>query len=349
MFGLALMIMGLLLAEFTSPTPAFAQTKPEPSTPQRFERTELRMGSPARVVLYAPNDDVAESAFDAAFARLQEFNSIFSDYDAESETMRLCRASPAGQPRAVSADLLDVLQKSQQLSEESQGAFDVTVGPLTKLWRRARRQRQLPSAALLDDAKAASGYRKISIDAEARTVALARTGMQLDFGGIAKGAAAEAALTAVQRLGVSSALVGVAGDIAVSEPPPGQAGWKIGIAPLAASDGPPSRFVSLVRQSISTSGDAHQFVEIDGTRYSHIVDPRTGIGLTRSASVTVIAPHGWEADGLATALSVLGPAAGLPLIERREAAAALFVLATETEPEVVASKRFEQWVIPAPK
>jgi thiamine biosynthesis lipoprotein len=148
--------------------------------------------------------------------------------------------------------------------------------------------------------------------------------MRLDLGGIAKGFATDEALAALARNGIDRAMVNASGDMSLGAPPPGSEGWKIGIAPLDA-DEPPSRFLRLERCGVATSGDLWQFVEINGRRYSHILDPRTGMGLTERSSVTVVAPDGITADSLASAVSVLGPDRGLLLAEETEGASALVV------------------------
>src|SRR5437667_11520757 len=142
--------------------------------------------------------------------------------------------------------------------------------------------------------------------------------MQLDLGGIGKGYAADAALAVLKRHGIHSALVAAGGDIAVSSAPPGQPGWRIAIAPLephlGAERGPEIQNLLLCNAAVSTSGDAAQHVEDGGIRYSHIIDPNTGLALTGRSSVTVVARNCTASDGLATAVSVLGPARGLELI-----------------------------------
>ena len=144
---------------------------------------------------------------------------------------------------------------------------------------------------------------------------LIASGMRLDLGAIAKGYALDEALAVLENQGTPRALVSGGGDMVVGEAPPGEPGWKVAVAPLDVSEAPPSRTVWLRRASLCTSGDVFQHVEIDGVRYSHIVDPRTGIGLTDHSLVTVIAPRGITADALSTAASVLGPSAGIRLVE----------------------------------
>jgi thiamine biosynthesis lipoprotein len=193
----------------------------------------------------------------------------------------------------------------------------------------------------LQAALAAVGYQHLRLNAEERTAELVKSNMRLDLGGIAKGFAGDEALTAMAKLGVTRALVNGGGGLSLGEAPPGENGWKVGVAPLGA-DAEPSRVLLLANCGIATSGDAWQYVEIGGVRYSHIVDPRTGLGLTTRSSVTVVAPSGTVADGLATAASVLGPEKGLKLIEETPGAAALFVWLENDNVKTVETNRFRE-------
>jgi thiamine biosynthesis lipoprotein len=209
-----------------------------------------------------------------------------------------------------------------------------------QLWRRARRTGELPAAQQLARARGLTGYRKLHLDGQARSVRLERIGMRLDLGGIAKGFAADEAIAVLKRHGINSALVAAGGDIAVSGPPPGAAGWLIAIAPPGSSERPPRQHLLLRAAAVSTSGDAEQYVEVSGVRYSHVVDPRTGLGVVGHSSVTVVAPDGTTSDALATAASVLGPGRGLKLIDSTEGAAALFIQATGQGSQSFESKRW---------
>jgi len=183
------------------------------------------------------------------------------------------------------------------------------------------------------------GYQKLKLDPSRRTARLLVPGMRLDLGGIAADYAVDQAMAVLRRHGIHRALIDASGDILAASPPPGQEGWKIGIAPLDAA-GPPSRYLGLHDQAVTTSGDAFQHVVFDAQRYSHIVDPATGLGLTDQSSVTVIAADCISADSLATAVCVLGPEKGLRLIEQTEHAAALIVRNRSGKVETVESRRF---------
>jgi thiamine biosynthesis lipoprotein len=308
--------------------------------PTRHVFTELHMGTRFQITLYAPDESTAGAAARAAFARVAALDGIMSDYRATSELMQLCQKA-GGPPVRVSDELLFVLTRAQEVSRRSEGAFDVTVGPVVRLWRKARKTHELPDPQELARARALVGHDKMKLDAKAHTVQLLQAGMQLDLGGIAKGYAADEALAVLQKHGIPRALVAAGGDIAASGPPPDAAGWTVGIAPLEDPAGKPTRYLVLHDAAVSTSGDAAQHVEIGGKRYSHIVDPRTGIGLIGRSSVTVVARRGIDSDSLTKVVSVLGPERGLAIIDATDGAAALVLRKTDKGVETFRSKRFD--------
>ena len=282
---------------------------------ERFEYSEVAMGGRARIALYAADEASAQNAAREAFARIAYLEDVMSDYRQTSEVSRLC-ASPAGEPVKVSPEMLFILSKSRELARRSGGAFDVTVGPVVQLWRSARKSGVLPAGEQIAAAKNLVGWQKIALDADAGTVTLRASGMRLDFGGIAKGYACDEAMRVLKQSGIKSALVEMGGDMVVSSPPPGTKGWEIKISgqPSASTvHRSPFTVHRLADCAISSSGDTEQFVEIGGVRYSHIVDPHTGLGLTNRIAVTVIAPNGVTSDGLSTAISVLGERKGRTL------------------------------------
>jgi FAD:protein FMN transferase len=312
-----------------------------PLTRYEFERPE--MGMPFRIVLYATNQTSATAAADAAYGRIQQLNSIMSDYDPESELSKLSQTSGRGQAVRVSPELWFVLQRAVELSRKSDGAFDVTVGPFVNLWRRARRQHQLPDPARLEQARRAVGYQHMRLDPKAHTVELLVPNMRLDLGGIAKGYAVDEALRALRRSAINRALVEGGGDVGVSDPPPGKAGWRFDLASLDATNAPPDRYLLLKDAAISTSGDLYQRLEIDGKRYSHIVDPRTGIGLTDHSLVSVIAHDSITADSLTKVVSVLGPEKGMKLIESTPGVAARIMREPGERVQIYESSRFRRY------
>lgn len=305
----------------------------------RFEYSEAHMGTSFKLVLYARDRDSATRASKAAFTRIAQLDAIMSDYRETSELASLNRRSGAG-PVRVSEDLFRVLVAAEEMARRTEGAFDVTVGPVSRVWRRARRTGEMPEPDRLERALALVNYRSLELDAENSTVRLAKAGMLLDLGGIAKGFAADEAMAVIKSHGITTALVAAGGDIAVSGKPPGSSGWTIGVATAGSSAERPARMLVMTEGAVSTSGDAQQYVEIGGTRYSHIVDPRSGLPLTGRASVTVAARNCTMSDSLATAVSVLGPEKGLGLVEATASASALIVLANASGTREYRSSRW---------
>jgi FAD:protein FMN transferase len=277
----------------------------------------------ARIVLYADDADRAKAAADAAFAEIAALDAILSDWRDDSEVAQV-NAAAGGEPVRVSDALIDVLQRSIEVSRLSDGAFDVTIGPVTQLWRRAREKQQLPAQVEIDKAQALVDWRAIENDECRRTVRLAKPGLRLDFGGIGKGYAADRALVILRERHIPACLVALAGDIALGDPPPEARGWSIAIA-----DGLSNTILTLelANCGISTSGDVEQFLDVGGERRSHIVTPHEGLGLPQRIAATVIAPDATAADALATAVCVMGSWRGMAMIEGvREVAARMVTL-----------------------
>jgi thiamine biosynthesis lipoprotein len=299
------------------------------------------MGTVFSISLYATNKTAAETAARAAFQRVNELDEIMSDYRADSELMQLCE-KPAGQPVPVSADLFAILQRAQQNSRLTDGAFDVTIGPFTRLWRFSRRKKTLPSAAELAAARAAFGWQKLRLDPKHRIVTLLAPNMRLDLGGIAKGYAADQALKVLQSNGITRALVAGSGDIAIGDPPPGETGWNVGITPIDSHSNASITTVLLHNAGVSTAGDTEQSIEINGQRYSHILDPRTGLGLTNRIQVTIIARDAATSDGLDTGLCVLGPKRALDLVDSQPNVAAIILTKEDGTNHIWKSRRLER-------
>lgn len=316
----------------------------------RYEKRAVHMGVEWEVMAYHDNDREAEAAIDAALARIAELDAILSDYSTDSELSKLSMASPTAKPVAISSDLLAVLTSAQQLSEASDGAFDITIGPLTKLWRRARRNQQLPSKQLLEEAMTSVGYRRLKVDPTTKTANLTAPHMRLDLGGIAKGFAAHEALRALLTRGIRRAMVRGSGDFALGDPPPGEKGWRIGVAEIDP-DAPPTIHLIASNCAISTSGDSRQHLVVDGRRYSHLIDPRTGLGIERRSSVTVIAPTGLQADSIASAISIMGAPGVSSLLEKFLSTHARLVVRDDDDQDdvkesVTVSPNFESFLEP---
>jgi thiamine biosynthesis lipoprotein len=311
---------------------------------KKYHFSEPHMGTTVSITLYAKDEATANKAAQAAFARVAELDGIMSDYKPASELMQLCKKA-GGPPVPVSKDLFTVLEYAQEVSQKSDGALDVTVGPVVRLWRKARRTRELPSAEALAKARALVGYEKMKLDPKKRTVQLTLMGMLLDLGAIAKGFTADCILAVLRQFGITRAMAVLGGDIAVGEAPPRAKGWKIGIALLKNPLAKPAHYVLLTNKGVSTAGDVEQYVEIGGKRYSHIVDPKTGLGLVGRMSVTVIAKNGLTADALDTTACVLGPERGLKLIEDTPGAAGFLVFGDRT----LTTRNFAEFEAPAEK
>jgi FAD:protein FMN transferase len=294
-----------------------------PKPLERFEFTRLHMGTIVRIVLYAPDGATAREAADAAYERIEELEAILSHFREDSEVSRLVREGYQA-PFGASPELYTVLSKSRGFSELTQGAFDVTVGPLAELWRQARLRKALPAVSDIERARKSVGYSKIRLESN-HTVRLERPDMRIDLSAIAKGFIADQALKVLNERGVASALLDAGGDIVTSKPPPGRPGWSIQVRHFKGS-APGDGIISLAGRAIASSGEEFQFLEIDGIRYSHILDPETGMGLRRSMSTTVIAAEGTTADALATGFSVLAPEEALRLAESLPGVEAFLVL-----------------------
>lgn len=332
----------LLLSIFVNLRPVCAQARW-----QRYEYSRPQMGTLFRVVLYAPNETRAQQAAAAALDRVDTLNYIFSDYNPNSELSRLSATAGTGQAVKLSSDLWYILAKSLKISRKTNGAFDVTVGPLVQLWRRTRRQGQLPAPEALAKARAATGYRHLKLNKRTQTAQLLLPGMQLDLGAIGKGYAVDEAMNVLKKHGIKAALIDGGGNISVSKPPPGsRKGWEIDLSVSNETDRVGGQKIYLKRGGVATSGDLYQYVELNGVRYSHIIDPFTGLGLTDQRRVTIIARHGLDADWLSTAVSVLPTEPGLALVNRTPGAAAVVVSNVHGTPQQRQSQRFRRlkWV-----
>ncbi|HTG45548.1 MAG TPA: FAD:protein FMN transferase [Verrucomicrobiae bacterium] len=309
---------------------------------QRFEFEEPQMGVPFRIVLYASDQAQAEAGADAAFRRIAQLNAKMSDYETDSEISRLSRSSEEGSPEVkVSEDLWKVLAASQRLSERSDGAFDITVGPCVALWRKARREKEMPDAARLENARGKVGFTNLILDEKAHTARLLKKGMRLDVGAIAKGYAADEAIKTLRQSGIRTALVAASGDLSLGDAPPGSDGWRVEIIGYDRPEGPPSIAARLANCGVATSGDLFQRLEIEGVRYSHILNPFTCVGMTNHALATVIAKDCMTADSLATASIIAESAASIEIADQFGAGVRIIRM-EQNAPAVSKNRRFDQ-------
>ncbi len=285
---------------------------------ERFEFEGIEMAVPIRIILYAPDSETAQKAGSEALARFHDLNGCLSDYDENSEIRKFCDNALPEEFIRVSNDLWNVLRRAVWHAEISGGAFDPTVGQVVRLWRHARKSHRLPPPRRLQETLKTVGWKNILFDESNQAIALSENGsenhVRLDLGGIAKGYAIDEALRVMRLSGVTRALIDAGGDVGLGDPPPGKTGWTIAVASPQKGE-KPTDFWILSNCGVANSGDMFQFAEIDGKRYSHIVDPKTGLGLTSRLTVSVVAPNAADADALASAVSVLGPERGMTLIE----------------------------------
>jgi thiamine biosynthesis lipoprotein len=283
------------------------------AAPERFSYAQIIMGVEAKITLYAANEPEARRIARRGFERMAELDAILSDYRRDSELVRLTM-EPPGTRVPISDDLWRALGRACELSRATEGAFDPTVGPVVQQWREARTRGALPTPAAIESAMASVGCGLLQLQPGPPTALLRRDGMRLDLGGIGKGFAADEAVHAMASEGAPSCLVDLGGDLVAGAAPPGEAGWVVRIEPR--SDRREADDVLLCHGAVATSGDTEQFMEVDGQRYSHVVDPRTGWALTSRIAVAVLAADGATADALASAMCVLGPEAGRRILER---------------------------------
>jgi thiamine biosynthesis lipoprotein len=279
----------------------------------RFELSIPSMGSNLDMVVYAQTGQQAKSTMDAGLKEIDRLSLILSNYDPESEISKLCNRS-SHDPIVVSEDLASVFKHSQRWNRLSDGKFDITVGPLSQIWRASRKQKQLPLSSEIEAAKLRCGYGMLRFNPEfadtaevttPTTVQMLIPGMQLDLSGLATGYIVDRAFEKMIATGCGSILINAGGDIRVGDPPPDRDGWRVMVAGLGKESPPLSS--RLIRNcAVTTSGDLYQFVEIDGRRYSHFIDPHTGSPIERRQSVTVFAETTLDADAGATALAILG-------------------------------------------
>jgi len=313
---------------------------------EKFAFEKAEMGVPFRITLFAQSEAAAKEAAEAGFARVEALNHIFSDYEDDSELTQLSRTSGSGRAVKVSDDLWTVLARAQVLAARTDGAFDVTCGPLTSMWRRARRKQELPAPDLIAEMTSRVGWKKMRLDEKAHTVELLAPDMRLDVGSIGKGYACDQALKTVRAKGCPRAMVAGSGDISAGDAPPGRKGWHIEVVGLDLEDAatsPAPEVIEIANAAVATSGDRNQRLDAGGKRYSHILNPRTGQPLTDHGLVSVIACDGLTA-GISTASSVIGPSEALKLAAEWKAAIRIQRMPGDRV-EITESSDWARWVV----
>ncbi|WP_229216491.1 FAD:protein FMN transferase [Dyadobacter sp. 3J3] len=270
------------------------------------------MGSPFRIIIYSGDDSTANKAAQSAFKRIEDLNALLSDYRDDSEINAVSAQSGTDKWIPVSKDLFDILFISDDISKKTSGAFDATLGPIVQEWRRATRKGYFPDEDLIKNALDKTGYQKVKFDKKTQSIQLKDKGMRLDIGGLGKGYAADEAVKVLKSYGIKSGMIDAGGKLALMDGPPGEKGWKI----LISSGRDSIETIEYSNVGMATSGPTYRYLEYDGKRYSHIVDPKTGIGLLYHVRTTVISPTSVEADALATAFSVSGIKEGKRYLKR---------------------------------
>jgi len=279
------------------------------------------MGTFARLVVVAPSRSTATRGIEAAFRDLQWVEQLMSYHRPDSELARV-NAEAYDHPVQVSEPMMVVLRKALEVSQLSEGSFDVTVGPLMDLWKAAGQAGVQPTDAELSQARARVGWDKVSLDPNQRTVRFKVQGMKIDLGGIAKGYAVDRSVEILKEQGALGGMVDLGGNIrCFGRPPQGKDFWRIGVQdPCHVDDeGPAEERISMVLrltdQAVATSGHYRRFVMVGDRKVSHILDPRTGMSNEQVSSVTIIAPDAMTADAMTKPVCLLGEEEAISLVE----------------------------------
>jgi thiamine biosynthesis lipoprotein len=301
--GIALVVFFVLSFGYWASATSLAQD----ATLQRFEYSTPSMGSNLDVVVYASSEQQATQAITASLKKLKDLSSPLNNYDPASEVSKLATLRVDEQVR-LSEPFANVLAESQRWMELSRGRFDVTNGQLIATWRAARKNKSLPSEADIAAARAKSGWLNVDFKNDRKlgpSIAFRQSGIVLDVAGIATGFLLDRMMEVLVSHGIQSALIDAGGDILVSKAPPDRSGWSIDVAGIS-KNAPPLLRLTLRNCAVTTSGDLYQFAEIEGRRYSHLIDPTVGMPVEGRQSVTVVAKRAIDADAGATALAIMG-------------------------------------------
>jgi thiamine biosynthesis lipoprotein len=264
----------------------------------------MKMGSAFNLIIVSTDSNKANHLARKSYELVDSLSHIFSNYDSSSELSKI-NASAGLLPYKMSPAMLDLVQKSQYAYIQTKGAYDISIGPLSSLWRNARKAKLFPEASTVIATKKLVGFAQVKINKRLGTIFLPNADMQLDFGGIAKGYIAQWVINYLKANGIQQALADAGGDIVMSGAPLNQKGWLIGVNLPETTDELLNKKLQLSNCSVATSGDVYQFIEYKGVKYSHIINPLTGYGVTNLRNVTIIAKSGATADWLATACSIL--------------------------------------------
>ena len=274
----------------------------------------LLMGSSFEVTAVSANDTLSWKAINGAIAETRRIERLISEWDSTSQTTTINRNAGIA-PVKVDQELFDLISRSIKVSQLTEGAFDISFAPLMKVWKMNKTMTTLPSASDIETAKSKVGYTKIELDPGNQTVFLKEKGMKIGFGGIGQGYVANRCMQLMKNMDILAGLISVSGDIITWGKQPDGSDWRIGIADPRNKSAVIS-WLSVSNTSLVTSGNYEKFVVIDGNRYGHILDPRTGLPANGIGSVTIMSPDAEVSDALATGIYVLGIEKGLALINR---------------------------------
>ena len=263
---------------------------------ERFSYTKSKLGTEFSITFYTTDSLRADSVQRIAFEQVDQLNMVFSDYEYDSHAMKLSRLNSADTTLVIDAHMHRLLSKIQPLSAKTQGAIDVTIGPLTKLWRHAFRQQIFPDSSEILVAQNNVSFQFIEVLFNNR-IHIKNENLSLDFGSVAKGFIVDEVFEFFQRAGIESVLIDGGGDIRVGKAPPGKKGWDIMLENEAV--------LSMENRAIASSGSSHKYLEWNGKKYSHIINPRTGYGITNPKTITVEAATCVNADIFATLAIIL--------------------------------------------
>jgi len=319
----------LLLPCFLLPGLLSPRTGSQTNLPElkRFRFTENKMGSPFHLIFYYTDSVEAAAIAKECFSIVDSLNDVFSDYSSTSEVGHLAQQLPG--PYIISGELLSMIIQSKQAWKKSRKTFDVTMGSVTQLWRKKRKENMFPADSEIKKAKRTTGFENVVINPQEKTITFKKPGIRFDFGGIVKGYAAQKIIGFLKTKNINIALADAGGDIAMSDSPPGKLGWMVSINLPEQENKTWDKKLIVKNCAVATSGDAYNFITHNGKRYSHIIDPRTGYGVTSQRNVTVIAKDGTTADWLATACSILSIRQALDLAKKENAA--LFIATLKNE------------------
>lgn len=311
--------------EFVGQIKSFANLKLDDTQGMRiYKRTLLLMGSRFEVVVADNDSNTAKQHIAAAIAEIKRIEKLISSWDKHSQTSAI-NQNAGIKPIKVDAELFGLIERTKRISKLTQGAFDISFGSIDKsIWHFDGSLKQLPDAAIAKKAVRLIDYRNIVLDKAQSTVWLKNKGMRIGFGAIGKGYAAERARALLQKRGVKNGIVNAGGDLTAWGAQPNGKPWTIGIANPAFKN-KAFAHLAVTNQAVVTSGNYEKYVMIDGKRYTHIIDPRTGYPVSGLQSVTIICANAELADALATSVFVLGKEVGLNLINQLNGVEAILV------------------------